>query len=83
MALIHTTLGDLDDSLLIKHTGGVDNDVETTTWVEYCLKDCDGAAHQTQQPEGPGCFCRQHIHRSVAMALKRGVFGEGIASPLS
>lgn len=33
--LITTTKGDIDDSLLEKREGAVDNDNETTTWVEY------------------------------------------------
>ncbi|HEV8642157.1 MAG TPA: hypothetical protein VGV13_13740 [Methylomirabilota bacterium] len=37
MPVIHTTKGDLDESLLEKRTGEVDNDNEYTTWVEYWL----------------------------------------------
>lgn len=33
--LITTTKGDMDDSLLVKKEGVVDNEVEYTTWVEY------------------------------------------------
>lgn len=29
----------MDDSLLIKRTGTVDDDIERTTWVEYWLGD--------------------------------------------
>jgi len=35
--LITTTKGLMDDSLLVKKTGGIDNDNEHTTWVEYRL----------------------------------------------
>ena len=35
--LVTTTKGDMDDSLLEKREGTVDNDKETTTWVEYWL----------------------------------------------
>ena len=35
MALITTTKGDMDESLLEKREGSVDNDNEHTTWVEY------------------------------------------------
>ena len=35
MALITTTKGSMDESLLEKREGTVDNDVEYTTWVEY------------------------------------------------
>lgn len=35
MALVTTTKGDMDESLLEKREGTVDNDNELTTWVEY------------------------------------------------
>ena len=35
MATIFTTKGDMDDSLLEKKEGVLDNDNEYTTWVEY------------------------------------------------
>jgi hypothetical protein len=37
--LITTTHGEMDESLLEKRTGEVDNEDEHTTWVEYYLKD--------------------------------------------
>jgi hypothetical protein len=37
MALITTTKGDMDESLLEKKEGFVDNEDEYTTWVEYWL----------------------------------------------
>lgn len=38
MALITTTKGDMEESLLEKKTGFLDNDNEYTTWVEYWLE---------------------------------------------
>lgn len=35
--IVTTTKGDMDDSLLVKQEGSLDNDVETTTWTEYWL----------------------------------------------
>ena len=35
MATIFTTKGDMEESLLEKKTGSVDNENEYTTWVEY------------------------------------------------
>lgn len=35
MATITTTKGDMDDSLLEKREGSVDNENEFTQWVEY------------------------------------------------
>ena len=36
--LVTTTRGEMDDSLLEKRDGTVDNDNELTTWVEYWLE---------------------------------------------
>ena len=36
--LVTTTKGDMDDSLLEKREGTVDNDNELATWVEYWLE---------------------------------------------
>ena len=35
--IVNTTKGEMDDSLLEKKEGSVDNDNESTTWVEYWL----------------------------------------------
>jgi hypothetical protein len=37
MELVTTTKGEMDESLLEKKEGFVDNDNEYTTWVEYWL----------------------------------------------
>jgi len=37
--LITTTKGEMDDSLLLKKEGSIDNEDEYTTWVEYYLDD--------------------------------------------
>jgi hypothetical protein len=37
MAIVTTTKGDMDESLLEKREGSVDNEIEYTTWVEYWL----------------------------------------------
>jgi len=37
--LVNTTHGEMDDSLLVKREGLIDNDIELTTWVEYWLDD--------------------------------------------
>ena len=37
--IVTTTKGAMDDSLLEKRDGSVDNDNENTTWVEYWLAD--------------------------------------------
>ena len=33
--IVNTTKGEMDDSLLEKREGSLDNDTETTSWVEY------------------------------------------------
>jgi hypothetical protein len=35
--LVTTTKGEMDDSLLEKREGSLENDTETTSWVEYWL----------------------------------------------
>ena len=35
--IVNTTKGEMDDSLLEKREGSLDNDNESTTWVEYWL----------------------------------------------
>ena len=35
--IVTTTKGEMDDSLLEKKEGSLDNDNESTTWVEYWL----------------------------------------------
>lgn len=35
--IITTTKGEMDDSLLVKKEGTIDNENEYTTWVEYWL----------------------------------------------
>jgi hypothetical protein len=37
--LVNTIHGEMDDSLLEKKEGSLDNDIEFTTWVEYWLND--------------------------------------------
>jgi hypothetical protein len=37
--LVNTIHGEMDDSLLEKREGSLDNDIEFTTWVEYWLND--------------------------------------------
>ena len=37
MALVTTTKGEMDETLLEKREGSLDNDNELTTWVEYWL----------------------------------------------
>jgi hypothetical protein len=61
--IVNTTKGEMDDSLLEKREGSIENDTETTSWVEYWL---DG----------------EMVHRSVHMALKRGVFADGISQTI-
>jgi hypothetical protein len=34
---VNTTYGEMDDSLLVKKEGGLEDDNEKTTWVEYWL----------------------------------------------
>ena len=65
MALIMTTHGEMDEALLEKKEGGVDNEDEFTTWVEYWMPNgADG------KPE--------LVHRSASVQLKKtpSLFGQ-------
>lgn len=35
--LVNTTHGEMDEALLVKKEGSLDNDIEFTTWTEYWL----------------------------------------------
>ena len=37
--MVNTTKGEMDEALLEKREGSIDNDNETTNWVEYWLND--------------------------------------------
>ena len=37
--LVMTTKGEMDDALLEKKTGTIDNENETINWIEYWLED--------------------------------------------
>jgi hypothetical protein len=74
------TISELDESLLIRTSGVIENDHERTEWVEYCRQSCADPVHQTQHPAQPEFFCPHRVHRSVHVTLKQGVFGEGVAA---
>lgn len=76
---VNTTLGPLDELLLVRHDGIIDNENESTTSVEYCLKGCSGPAHVTGQADAESHFCSQHVHRSVHVTLKKVAAGESAA----
>lgn len=78
MAIITTIKGDLDESLLEKKTGEVDNENESTSTIEYCLAGCSGSAHRTGIPDSPSHFCSQHVHRSVQVTLKEGAISQSV-----
>lgn len=55
---------EMDDSLLVRSDGVVDNENERTTWVEYRL---------ASEPNS-----ERAVHRSVHVTLKKaGVFAQG------
>lgn len=67
--LVTSIYGMLDDSLLDRVDGELDNDNEYTTWTEYRLK--------ADLPEHGG-KAGELVHRGVHVRLKQGVsiFGE-------
>lgn len=79
MTTITTTLGDVDEALLMKREDSIDNENEKTGIVEYCLNGCNGPAHVTGIPDSATHFCNQHVHRSVHVTVKKTetLFSEG------
>jgi hypothetical protein len=78
--LITTTLGPIDEALLIKREDLTDNENETTAAVEYCLIGCRGAAHVTGQADTTSHFCNQHVHRSVHVTVKKTEAAGGVVA---
>ena len=64
--MITTTKGDMDESLLEKKTGVVDNDNEYTTWVEYRLPGTEEIIHRSAHVT---------FKRNVASHTELGGFG--------
>jgi hypothetical protein len=69
--MILTTLGLMDESLLIKREGLIENESESTSTVEYCVSGCRGVAHVTGLADSLSHFCNQHVHRSVHVTVKK------------
>jgi hypothetical protein len=78
--MITTTLGLIEESMLMKREGVIDNENEFTTTVEYCLSGCNGPAHVTGKPDSLSHFCNQHVHRSVHVTVKKLESAAGLAS---
>ena len=47
MPIIHTIKGDFEETALVKSEGSLDNENETTTWVEYRLPGSDEVIHRS------------------------------------
>ena len=60
--IVTTTMGDMDDSLLWKRTGHVEDENEHTTWVEYWYP-----------REGRVLSEKTLVHRSANIGIKQGI----------
>ncbi len=69
--VVSTTLGEMDDSALQRYDYTLEDGDKRVTAVEYCLAGCTDEAHQ-QRPR----ICPNHVHRSVAVTVKRFPEGE-------
>lgn len=82
MALINTTHGPMDDSLLMLHktTPTHGDGVYQFVIHEYCVKGCKGQAHRTKRPDASdgSVFCHLNVHRSVDATMTRWPIGMGI-----
>ena len=73
--IVNTTLGPKPESELIRTTVQVETVDQIVTSHEYCLAGCSGSAHRTGVADAEGLLCRQHVHRSLNVHIKR--FPEG------
>lgn len=80
--MVITTLGLMDESQLVKREDSIVNNNEVTQTVEYCIIGCRGVAHVTGQPDSVSHFCKQHVHRSVHVTVKKIDASHGIAASL-
>lgn len=60
--IVTTTMGDMDDSLLWKRMGHVEDENEYTTWVEYWYP-----------REGRVLSEKTLVHRSANIGIKQGI----------
>jgi hypothetical protein len=61
--IIDTTKGPMDTSLLEKREGSLDNDNESTTWVEYWLN--DEMVHRS---------AHVHLKQGITALMTQGAF---------
>ena len=90
--MVSTTKGEMDEALLEKREGVIDDEVERTTWIEHWLGGAPGCNHSfdpsSSEQDGSrpclvaGCDGRL-VHRSVDMFLKKAMFSEGFVADFS
>ncbi len=80
---VTTTKGDMDEALLQRMDGDIDNDVERTNWVEYWLGGDPACQHKTSGEGSLDCIAgcgAEQVHRSAGVILKKAaVFADGTA----
>lgn len=72
MAMISTTKGEIDEALLEKREGRIDDENELTDWIEYWLGGTPGCAHYIEDPSRICESCGgELVHRSAYVKLKK------------
>jgi len=85
--MITTTKGEMDEGLLQKREGEIDDENEHTTWVEYWMNGDPLCTHVKYAPDHKGtAWCAgcgaELVHRSAHVTLKKPVSAFGGAASL-
>jgi hypothetical protein len=70
-SIIVTTHGAMDESELQWRVDVLESTDKRVQSIEYCPRECTGEAHATGRAERAGCFCPNHVSRSVHVQMKR------------
>jgi len=68
---VSTRLGEMRESALQKRVDVLEDADRRIEAVEYCVRGCLGMAHVSGVATGLGCFCPDHVHRSVHVTVKQ------------
>jgi len=72
MAKVSTSKGELDESVLDKRTGKIDDEVELTNWIEHWHGGTKSCKHRLEDPSRVCLDCgAELVHRSASVVLKK------------
>lgn len=85
---MRTTLGEIAEDRLIERKERTEVGSQAEDYhaiavaTEYCLRECEGAAHKTGVPDGPGVFCKHHVRRDVDVKVLKLPENDALAQAL-